>query len=304
MYDIIIVGAGAAGLTAALYALRAGKSVLVIEKNSFGGQIAYSPKVENWPGTVEMSGLEFADAITEQAIAHGAELEMDKVVRIEQGGGSFRVFTEDGALYESRAVIVAAGVRHRTLGIEGENELIGNGISFCAVCDGAFFAGRDVVVVGGGNTALQEAMLLAETSRTVTIVQNLPYLTGEKKLADKLTALPNVRVILGVTVEGYTSENGSLTGVRICTASGEATTVACDGAFLAVGLIPENDAFASLLTLDAQGYIAADETCETAVPGLFTAGDCRTKRIRQLTTASGDGAVAALAAVRYIDDIK
>lgn len=302
MIDIIIIGAGTAGLTAALYALRSGKSVLVLEKNSFGGQIAYSPKVENWPGTVAMSGLEFADALTEQVIEHGAELELETVVRIERGD-SFRVFTEDGNVYESRALIVAAGVKHRTLGLEGENELIGNGISFCAVCDGAFFAQKDVVLVGGGNTALQEAMLLAETSKSVTLVQNLPYLTGEKKLSDKLLALPNVRVIYGVTVESYISENGAVTGVRVCASTGESTHVPCDGVFLAVGLIPENDVFSSLLDLDQQGYIIADETCETAVPGLFAAGDCRTKRVRQLTTASGDGAVAALAAVRFIDSL-
>jgi thioredoxin reductase (NADPH) len=303
MFDIICVGGGAAGLTAALYALRAGKTVLVLEKNSFGGQVAFSPKIENWPGTQEMSGLEFADALTEQVLAKGAELELETVNKIEKDG-TFRVYTEEGSVFESRAVIISAGVKHRTLGLEGEQELIGNGISFCAVCDGAFFAGKDVAVVGGGNSALQEAVLLAETSKSVTILQDLDFLTGEKTLADKLRAAPNVRIICGVRVTGYTSEGGEVTGVTVKTKAGDEIRVDCAGVFLAVGLIPENEIFASLVKLDAQGYIDAGENCETGLPGLYVAGDCRAKRIRQLTTASADGAVSALAAIRYIDDVK
>ena len=303
MFDIICVGGGAAGLTAALYALRAGKTVLVLEKNSFGGQVAFSPKIENWPGTQEMSGLEFADALTEQVLAKGAELELETVNKIEKDG-TFRVYTEEGSVFESRAVIISAGVKHRTLGLEGEQELIGNGISFCAVCDGAFFAGKDVAVVGGGNSALQEAVLLAETSKSVTILQDLDFLTGEKTLADKLRAAPNVRIICGVRVTGYTSEGGEVTGVTVKTKAGDEIRVDCAGVFLAVGLIPENEVFADLVKLDAQGYIDAGESCETGLPGLYVAGDCRAKRIRQLTTASADGAVSALAAIRYIDDVK
>ncbi|MBO6011878.1 MAG: FAD-dependent oxidoreductase [Oscillospiraceae bacterium] len=303
MYDIICVGGGAAGLTAALYALRAGKTVLVLEKNSFGGQVAFSPKIENWPGTKEMSGLEFADALTEQVLAKGAELELENVVKIEKDG-DFRVRTEEGGVYESRAVIISAGVKHRTLGLPGEDELIGNGISFCAVCDGAFYAGQDVALVGGGNSALQEAVLLAETSKSVTILQDLDFLTGEKTLADKLAAMANVKIICGVKVTGYATENGELTGVLVRTKDGKDHRVDCSGVFLAVGLIPENGAFADVVELDAQGYIASDETCETGLPGLFVAGDCRAKRIRQITTASADGAVSALAAIRYIDKVK
>ena len=186
MYDIIIVGGGPAGLTAAVYGMRAGKSVLVIEKNGFGGQIAYSPKVENIPGTVSISGSEFADKLTEQVMNLGADVELETVVSVENKGDSKLVTTEEGSAYEGKTVILAVGVKHRTLGLPGEQELIGKGISFCAVCDGAFYAGQDTVMVGGGNSALQEALLLSEVCRKVTVVQNLPFFTGEKKLADEL----------------------------------------------------------------------------------------------------------------------
>ena len=170
MHDIIIVGGGPAGLTAAIYGLRAGKSVVVIEKNGFGGQIAYSPKVENIPGTQQISGAEFADKLTEQAMALGADVELETVTGLQKTENGFRVSTEDGAEFEGRAVILALGVKHRMLGLPGEEELIGRGISFCAVCDGAFYAGQDVAMVGGGNSALQEALLLAETSKSVTVI--------------------------------------------------------------------------------------------------------------------------------------
>ena len=183
MYDIIIVGGGPAGLTAAVYALRAGKTVLVIEKNSFGGQIAFSPKVENIPGTIQISGAAFADALVEQAMKLGADVELEKVIKVEKLDGSFKVYTEEESVHEGRAVILALGVKHRVLGLPGENELIGNGISFCAVCDGAFYTGQNVAMIGGGNSALQEALLLSEVCNKVTIVQNLAFFTGEQKLA-------------------------------------------------------------------------------------------------------------------------
>ena len=186
MYDIIIAGGGPAGLTAAIYGLRAGKSVLVIEKGGFGGQIAFSPKVENIPGTKVISGAQFAEDITEQAMALGAEVELEKVVNVEKVDGIFQVSTEEGSIYEGRTVILALGVKHRTLGLPGEEELIGNGISFCAVCDGAFYAGQEVAMIGGGNSALQEALLLSEVCTKVTVVQNLADFTGEKKLAEAL----------------------------------------------------------------------------------------------------------------------
>ena len=302
MYDIIVVGGGPAGLTAAVYALRAGRSVLVIEKNGFGGQIAYSPKVENIPGTKLISGTEFADQITDQAMALGAEMELENVVKVELEGDIKKVYTEEGSVYEARALILAAGVKHRMLGLPGEEELVGNGISFCAVCDGAFYTGQDVAMIGGGNSALQEALLLSDVCRKVTIVQNLAFFTGEKKLAEALAAKDNVEVFFSTVVTGYEQENGSLIALQVQnTETGKTWSIPVDGAFLAVGLVPENEAFAHLVQLDERGYFAVKEDCCTATPGVFVAGDCRAKRIRQVTTAAADGAVAALAACDYLN---
>ncbi len=302
MYDIIIVGAGPAGLTAAVYALRAGKSVVVIEKNGFGGQIAYSPKVENIPGTQQISGAEFADKLTEQAINLGAEMELENVTSVEKKDGIFYVHTEDENTYEGKAVILALGVKHRTLGLEKEEELIGNGISFCAVCDGAFYSGQDVAMIGGGNSALQEALLLSEVCSNVTVIQDLSYFTGEKKLADLLMSKENVKVIFDTLVTGYIEENGELKGLNIRNQkTNEETSISVDGAFLAVGLVPENEPFESFASLNEWGYFNSDESCATKTEGLFVAGDCRSKQIRQVVTASSDGAVAAMAACRYLD---
>ena len=302
MYDIIIVGGGPAGLTAAVYGLRAGKSVLVIEKNGFGGQIAYSPKVENIPGTISISGSEFADKLTEQAMNLGADVELENVVAVENCGDVKKVTTEEGSTYEGKTVILAVGVKHRMLGLPGEHDLVGKGLSFCAVCDGAFYAGQDTVMIGGGNSALQEALLLSEVCRKVTVVQNLAFFTGEKKLADALQTKENVEVLFNHLVTGYTQHAGMLTGVEVKnTESGETRKIPADGVFLAVGLVPENGAFADLAQLDERGYFDAGESCTTETAGIFVAGDCRRKEIRQVTTASGDGAVAAMAACRYLD---
>ena len=300
MHDLIIVGGGPAGLTAAIYGLRAGKTVLVIEKNGFGGQIAYSPKVENIPGTISISGAEFADKLTEQAMALGADVELENVVRIENGDVK-RVHTEEGNCFEAKAVVLAVGVKHRMLGLAGEEELVGSGISFCAVCDGAFYAGQNVAMIGGGNSALQEALLLSEVCNKVTIVQNLAFFTGEKKLADALAAKENVAVLFSTVVAEYLSENGQLTGLRLRSEDGQEQVLNVDGAFLAVGLVPENEAFAPLAELNDWGYFASGEDCTTKTEGIYVAGDCRSKSIRQVTTAAGDGAVAAMAACRYLD---
>lgn len=302
MYDIIVVGGGPAGLTAAIYALRAGRSVLVIEKSGFGGQIAFSPKVENIPGTRSISGAEFADKLTDHAMDLGAEVELEKVISVEKQGDVFAVATEEGSTYQAKAVILAVGVKHRTLGLPGEEDLIGNGISFCAVCDGAFYAGQEVAMIGGGNSALQEALLLSEVCKKVTIVQNLAFLTGEQKLAEALAEKDNVEILYSTVVSEYLTEDGGLTGLRLHNdATGEDSQIRVDGAFLAVGLQPENDAFAHLAKLNDWGYFDAGESCTTETPGLFVAGDCRSKTIRQVVTASGDGAVAAMAACRYLD---
>ena len=302
MYDIVIVGGGPAGLTAAVYGLRAGKTVLVVEKNGFGGQIAYSPKVENIPGTKVISGTEFADKLTDQAMALGADMELEKVIKVEKTAQGFDVLTEEGSTFQGKTVILALGVKHRTLGLPGENELIGNGISFCAVCDGAFYAGQEVAMIGGGNSALQEALLLSEVCTKVTVVQNLSGFTGEKKLADALLEKKNVTAIFNTVVVGYETENGALSGLKLRNEqTGEESAIRVDGAFLAVGLMPENEPFAEHAKLNLWGYFDTAEDCRTATEGLFVAGDCRSKTIRQVVTAASDGAIAAMAACRYLD---
>ena len=304
MHDIIVVGGGPAGMTAALYALRNGKSVLVLEKTGFGGQITHSPKVENWPGTARMSGNEWADAFLEQILDQGAEVDLSEAVRVEDHGSFKSVHTAEGEIHEARAVILATGVRHRELGLPGEREMVGEGVSYCAVCDGDFFQGRKVCVAGGGNSALQEAMLLSGKCAEVVMLQDLPEFTGEKKLQELLFARPNVSARTGVKIVDLgMDENVRLTGVTIEDAEGRREEIPCDGLFVAIGLIPENDAFGDIAKLDAWGYFDTPESCETGTPGIFTAGDCRAKGIRQMTTAVGDGSVAALAACRYIDSM-
>ena len=302
MYDLIVVGGGPAGMTAPLYALRNGKSVLVLEKSGFGGQITHSPKVENWHGTARMSGNAYAEAFLEQILDQGAEVDLCEVVRVEDQGDHKTVYTAEGDVREAKTVILATGVRHRELGLTGEREMIGEGVSYCAVCDGDFFKDRKVCVAGGGNSALQEAMLLAGKCAHVTMLQDLPEFTGEKKLKELLFARPNVSTRTGVKIVDLgMDENVQLTGVTIENAAGERETIDCDGLFIAIGLIPENEPFAGVAKLDAWGYFDSPESCETGTPGIFVAGDCRAKAVRQLTTAVGDGSVAALAACRYLD---
>ena len=302
MYDIIVVGSGPAGLTAAVYAGRASKSVLVIEKEAFGGQVTHSPKIENYPGDLEMSGMDFADRLLEQAIAQGAETEFAEVTGVEELGDRKVVHTDSGD-YEAKAVIIATGVKHRRLGIDREEELEGNGVSYCAVCDGAFFEGQDVAMVGGGNSALQEAILLAGLCRKVYIVQNLPFLTGEAKLQEKIRTPTNVEVIMPAVADAILGGD-SVTGFVIRNPeTGETRQLDVQGIFVAIGLEPSNGAFSDVASLNSYGYFDTGEDCLTRTPGIFVAGDCRSKAVRQITTASADGAVAALSAIRYIDSL-
>ena len=306
MYDIIVVGAGPAGLTAALYARRAEKSVLVIEKDTFGGQITHSPRVENYPGFLAMSGNEFADKLIEQVMAQGAEIDLDKVTGIEGEPGKYTVICESSKRYDAKSVIIASGSHHRQLGIDGENDFVGEGISYCAVCDGAFYKGKRVAVIGGGNSALQDAVLLSESCESVTVIQNLAYLTGESSLVKILEGRDNVSFIYSSVVKEIVSESGVFSGIVIeNTDSGIRQTVDVDGMFVAIGQVPENEPFRSVTKLNDYGYIVAGENClpESAMAGIFVAGDCRTKAIRQVTTATADGAVSALAACRFIDSI-
>ena len=300
MYDIIIIGAGPAGLTSALYAMRAGKSVLIIEKSTFGGQVTYSPKIENYPGIPEMSGNEFADKLLDQVLSMGAEVEMETVTGIIDEGKTKLVFAGDKK-YEAKAVIIAVGVRHRQLGVERENDLTGKGVSYCAVCDGAFYKDKITGVVGGGNSALQEAVLLSDICKKVYVLQNLDYLTGEKKLVETLENKDNVEFKLGVTVKEFKGEN-ELSGVTLQGKNGD-EELSLDGLFVAIGLEPENTPFADVAALCDGGYFDSDETCLTKTEGIYVAGDCRKKSVRQITTATADGASAALAACRYIDNL-
>ena len=299
MYDMIIIGGGPAGLTAAVYGKRNGKTVLVIEKSVFGGQITNSPRVENIPGFLSVSGGEIADQLLDQAIAQGAEAVLEEVIAVEVVSQGFSVRTAEGGAYEGKSLILATGTTHRVLGLHGEEDLIGRGIHFCAVCDGDFYQGKDVVMIGGGNSAFVEANLLAGTVGKLILLQDLPEFTADAASQETLFKHANVEAHLSTEILAYeTDEEGELTGVRY-REDGEETVVPCAGVFLAVGLVPENGLFSDLADLDASGYFASDESCKTRIPGLFVAGDCRAKALRQVATACSDGAVAAMAAVAY-----
>ena len=305
MYDIIIIGAGPAGMTAALYARRAEKSALLIEKSSFGGQITHSPRVENIPGFLAMSGNEFAEKLLDQVTTHGADIEFDEVTGVTPLDMGYSVATVGGEFF-GKSVIIATGSKHRSLGIDREEDFVGEGVSYCAVCDGAFYKGRTVAIIGGGNTALQEAVLLSEGCKKVYVVQNLDFLTGEGALQVAVSKRENVEVILSSVVTELCGES-EITGIKIRNEkSGEEALLTLDGIFVAIGQQPENEAFENIVKLDSYGYVSAGESClpESEYKGIFVAGDCRTKSVRQVTTAAADGAVAALAACRYVDSLK
>ena len=305
MYDVIIIGAGPAGLTAAIYARRAEKSVLIIEKECFGGQITHSPRVENYPGYESLSGSELGDKLFEHALAQGAEIELAAVSSVGGVKGDLEV-TADGNVYHAKSVIIATGSKHRTLGLKDEELYTGEGISYCAVCDGAFYKGKRVAIVGGGNSALQEAVLLSEGCSEVYVIQNLPFLTGEASLQAILAGRSNVHVILSSVVTDILSEGERFAGLRIrSTESDEISELYVEGTFVAIGQKPENEPFAEIVELNEYGYVSAGEDCmpKSTLPGVFVAGDCRTKAIRQVTTATADGAVAALSACRFIDSL-
>ena len=302
MHDIVIIGAGPAGLTAAVYAERAGKNALVIEGDSFGGQITYSPRVENYPGIKSISGNEFADNLLQQAIDLGAETEFNEVVGIKVCEGGFSVLTSDGS-HMARAVIIASGVKHRKLGLDGEDELTGSGVSYCAVCDGAFYKGRPVCVVGGGSTALSDALFLSSYCSKVTVIHRRDKFRGEDRLLEQLKQKSNVEFILNAEVVSLIGED-NLSGIKIREKlSGKTVKVDTDCLFVAIGQVPANDAFKEIVELSDEGFIVANEDCVTSQKGIFAAGDCRVKEVRQLTTAAADGAVAALNACKFIDEI-
>ncbi len=299
IYDILIIGGGPAGLTAATYACRAGKSVLVIEKAAFGGQITWSPKVENFPSVVSISGAELGDRLMEQAMEQGAGVELDEAVSASLDGDIKRITCDSGAVFEGRSVIIATGARPRMLGIENEEALVGNGVCFCAVCDGAFYKGRTVAVSGGGNSALQDALLLSEKCEKVYLIHRRAQFRGEAKLVDALEKRGNVEFVTESTITALLGD-GELTGIKLAQ-NGAEREIALDGLFVAIGHTPDNGIFKDYIDLDAAGYADAAEDCLTKTAGVFVAGDCRKKSVRQLTTAAADGSVAALAACAYLD---
>jgi len=301
VYDIIVIGGGPAGLTAATYARRAGKSVLVIEKNAFGGQITWSPKVENFPAFVSISGAELGDRLLEQAMEQGAEVELDEVSAVSVEDGIKTVSCLSGAEFQAKALIIATGAKPRMLGLEREEELVGAGVCFCAVCDGAFYKGETVAVTGGGNSALQDAMLLSETSKKLYLIHRRDTFRGEAKLVEALRKKDNVEFVLGAKIVELVGAD-ELSAI-VVEQEGNRRTLDVAGLFVAVGHAPDNGIFAEHIALDGAGYADSGEDCLTRSAGIFVAGDCRRKSVHQLTTAVGDGSVAALAACNYLDNL-
>ena len=295
MFDLIIVGAGTAGLSAAIYGVRAGKSVLVLEGAAYGGQIINTPEIENYPGIKKISGFEFATNLYNQAKELGAEIRFEKVLSVQEKNGHKIVVTKDKE-YEAKAVILATGAKNRNLGIEKEQELVGKGVSYCATCDGMFYRGKVVAVNGGGNTAV-------EYVEKVYVIHRRDSFRADKAEVDRLVAKKNVELVLNSTIKALESDASGLTGILVQDKDGKERQIPVNGLFVAVGQAPDNEAFRNEVDLDSKGYISAGEDCSTKTEGIFTAGDCRTKAVRQLATAASDGAVAALAAVNYINGL-
>lgn len=302
MFDLIIVGAGTAGLSAAIYGVRAGKSVLVLEGAAYGGQIINTPEIENYPGIKKISGFEFATNLYNQAKELGAEIRFEKVLSVQEKNGHKIVVTKDKE-YEAKAVILATGAKNRNLGIEKEQELVGKGVSYCATCDGMFYRGKVVAVNGGGNTAVEDATFLSEYVEKVYVIHRRDSFRADKAEVDRLVAKKNVELVLNSTIKALESDASGLTGILVQDKDGKERQIPVNGLFVAVGQAPDNEAFRNEVDLDGKGYISAGEDCSTKTEGIFTAGDCRTKAVRQLATAASDGAVAALAAVNYINGL-
>lgn len=298
MYDIIIIGAGPAGLTAAIYARRASKTVLVLEANVYGGQIVNTPDIENYPVADHISGFDFAMKIYSQASGLGAEIKLEKALEIQNG--EIKTVKTPRGEYQAKAVIIATGSQNRKLGVEGEDKLIGRGISYCATCDGAFFKNKKVAVVGGGNTALEDALYLADVAETVYLIHRRDSFRAEASTVEKLKEKPNVEFVCNSVVKKLIADK-RLTAVEVENKQGETATLEINGLFVAVGRIPESEAFSALADTDGAGYFASGENCKTKTDGIFVAGDVRTKDVRQLVTATADGAVAATEAVKYLN---
>lgn len=299
IYDILIVGSGPAGVTASIYAARASKTVLVIEKEAFGGLITHSPKIENYPGFNSISGLDLADKFITQAMDLGVQFEFDDIIKIEKQDGIFQITGTDRT-YQSKTVIIATGSKHRTLGLDKEEKLTGHGISYCAVCDGPFFTGGDVIIVGGGNSAQQEAVLLSGYCKSVTMVQNLSTLTGEASGIELINKTENINVLYNKKVIELIGTEKLEAIVIEDVHTKEKQVLNTDGVFVAIGHMANNEPFKNICELDEFGFIISNE-CITSIDGLYVAGDCRQKKIRQISTAISDGTLAAVMAISYLD---
>ncbi len=303
MYDVIVIGAGAAGMTSALYALRNNKTVLVLESESLGGQIAMSPRLENYPSIKEISGENFADNLFDQITSLGAEVEIEKVIGVEKlGEGNFKVKTEYNE-YDAKSVIIASGVKHKHLRTKSDREdLVGKGVYYCAICDGPFYKGKEVAVIGDANTALQYSLLLSSYCKKVYIYTLFDKFFGDKAHVKALLAKDNIEWRPNTSVTDFIGEE-ELTAFEYKDADGNIKTHEIPAVFVAIGQVPDNKAFTNVVELDKMGYIIADETCKTKVDGVYVAGDCRTKTVRQVATAVGDGAVAATNACLYVESL-
>jgi thioredoxin reductase (NADPH) len=301
MYDIIVIGAGPAGLTSAIYARRASKSVLVLEAKNYGGQIINTLDIENYPAEEHISGFDFATKLYNQAKNLGAEIKFEKVVDINNLGKEKEVITTKDT-YKSKAVIIATGSENRKLGLSNEDELVGKGVSYCATCDGAFYKKKTVAVVGGGNTALEDSLYLSDIVEKVYLIHRRDEFRAEEKTVNLLKEKENVEFVYNSNVTKLNAED-KLKSIEVTNKDGSVRSIEVDGLFVAVGRIPENQNFAKVINLDDNGYAIASEDCHTNTPGIFVAGDNRVKEVRQLVTATGDGAVAATAAIKYINEM-
>lgn len=297
MYDIIIVGAGPAGLTAAIYGRRANKKVLVLEANTYGGQIITTDKIENYPVNPGISGFDFATKLYNQVKDLGAEIKFEKVTEIKEN----EVITTKNT-YKTKTIIIATGRDNRKLNLENEDKLTGKGVSYCATCDGAFYKNKVVAVNGGGNTAVEDALYLSDIAQTVYLIHRRETFRAEEVLLDRLKEKENIKIVLNTTITKINGEN-KLESIEI-TNKNETKTLEVDGLFIAVGQVPETENFKKLINSDEKGYIIAGEDCKTNIKNIFVAGDTRTKSLRQLVTATGDGAVAATEAIKYISENK
>lgn len=299
MNDLLIIGGGTAGLTAAIYAVRAGIAAMILESTAWGGQIAQTAEVENYPSIPHITGWELANALHMQAEALGAEIRLAAVTRLTAEAGTFTLETSNGTL-QARSVILANGVAHKKLGCPGEDDFSGRGVSWCATCDGAFFRGKDVAVIGGGNSALEEALHLAQLCRSVTIVNRSEQLRAHQALQKRAAQRENIRILAPWLTEAIIGDTQVRALRLLHRHSGSTQTLPVDGVFIAIGMEPQNAFCNGLIATDEQGYFAAGEDCRTNLPGAFVAGDCRAKPLRQLVTAAADGAVAATAAAEFL----